>query len=450
MPITEATIVVTSDHLDPDELNLFLRGHLPGSQVTRGLTHLLGGCQQCGRLVRRRLDQKRVTSDHPYSQAMLETLAFVLGREAPLAMERIAAPGRVVRLLEMSFEQRRMLVTNDRRYRTWGVCERLLHESRDVAWALHQDTLLDRAETALLVAEHLDPAQYGELHLQDLLAEVQGTLANAFRLRSDFRRARECLDLARQHLARGTGDELDAVRLASLEGSLLMTRGYFEQAVALLREEKKKLVRYNETQLEAKLEVKIGAALAFYDSSAAVGVYETALERIDPRLSPRLQFCACHGLTWSLNEAGRSHEALMQLQRHRRLFRQFPDDWARFHVRWLEARIAFRLGNLEEAEATYQKVWATAFEMDLRLETAIVSLDLIEVQVAQERFSEASDVARSLMDLFSVWRVHTPAVEAQTFLLEALRQRTASGTLVGQVSQYLRRAWKNPKFRFLS
>lgn len=440
--------MATTGHLSRDELTLFLRGDLPTDRVTEGLAHLLQGCDGCSRMVRDELNRRRPAPPEAYSRTMLETLAFVLDREAPLALERIAAPGLVVRLMDLTWKQRTLLVRNDPRFRTWGLCERLLLESRSAVWKQHQDAVLDRARTALLVAEHLDPRKYGEPHLQDLLAEAYGTLANAHRLRSDFARARSCLDRAREHLARGTGDDLDGVRLGSLESSLLVSRGHFEDAVELLHRQRRRLVHYRESQLEAKILVQIGAAMAFYAPDQAVPVYEEALERIDPRLSPRLHLCARQGFIWSLNEAGRSHEALMQFQGARRLFRQFPDRWAQFFIQWTEARIAFRLGNLDEAEASLQVLWSQAFEMDLRLQTTIVTLDLIEVQLELGRCGEATRVACSVIDLFAVWKVHTPAVEAWTLLLEALRRRTASTALVGKVSRYLRRAWKNPEFEF--
>jgi len=435
-------------HLRCEDLDSLLRGELPRRDAARNLQHLLHGCAACSALLRDELNRKRGIPAEGYSQVFLDTAAFVIGKEAPLALERVAAPGLSVRLQELDWPQRRLLVANDARYRTWGLCERLIQESRKAVWHVHADTIVERARCALLVGEHLDAATYGEPHVHDLLAEAHAALANSLRLRSDFPAARRHVQRAYDLLAHGTGDELEAVRIASLEASLHTTLGHFEEAVALLDRQVRRLVRYREDQLEAKLLVQKGTALGYYDPESAITVLRAALDRIDARESPRLALCARHSLIWCLNACGHSHEALMQLHASRRLFHQFPDRWAQLQLQWTEARLAFDLGHVEEAESAYQALWGQAFELDLRLDTALISLDMIEVQIALGRHADAIVVARRLIDLFTAWKVHRRAMQAWSLLVEALRRQTASGELVGELARYLRRAWKNPELEF--
>lgn len=437
-----------SDHLNHDQLADFLRGSLPQQEVKRRLAHVMAGCRRCSRLIREHLNRRQEMPHEGYAQSFLEALSFVVDHEAPLAMERIAAPGLAARLHTLSWPQRRLLIANDERFRTWGLCERLIHESRRRSWDLHPDALLDWARCALLVGDHLDPRRYGETHLADLMADVHTNLANAHRLRSEFSAARRHLELAGRWLDRGTGDELERVRLASYEASLLVSLGYFEQAVELLEVQHRRLGRYGEDQLQAKLLLQQGIALGYYDPAAAVAVQRRALDAIDSRKSPRLALCAKQGLIWCLNASGNSHEALMLFQSSRRLFRQFPDRWAQFHLRWTEARLSFDLGKVDEADSAYQNLWTEAFELDLRLETALISLDIIEIHLALGHHGDAAHLARRLVDLFATWGVHRRAMQAWSLLVEALRQETGNRALVGELGRYLRRAWRNPDIEF--
>jgi len=435
-------------HLTREDLHAFLRGQLPKGDAAAHFRHLLRGCAPCSSLLRGELNRKRGVWPEGYSQVFLDTAAFVIGKEAPLALERVAAPGLSARLLDLDWPQRRLLVANDARYRTWGLCERLIQESRKAVWQVHVDTIVDRARCALLVGEHLDAGHYGEAHVHDLLAEAHAALANSLRLRSDFPSARRHFLRAYELLAHGTGDDVEAIRVASLEASLLTTLGQFEEAVELLDRQICRLVRYGEVQLRAKLLVQKGNALCHFAPEEATEVLRSALAVIDTRESPRLAFCARHDLIWSLNASGDTPQALMQLNASRRLFRQFPDRWAQLQLQWIEARLAFDLGRLEEAEAAYQALWGQAFELDLQLDTALISLDMIEVQIALGRYADAITVARRLVDLFTAWKVHRRAMQAWSLLVEALRRQTASGELVSELARYLRRAWKNPDLEF--
>lgn len=435
-------------HLSREDFHAFLRGQLPRADTTRHLQHVLQGCHDCAALMRRELSRRQGMPEEGYAQAFLDTAAFVVDKEAPLALERIAAPGLAARLLELSWPQRRLLIANDARYRTFGLCERLIQESRDAIWNVHVETIVDRARCAVVVGEHISPAEYGEPYVADLVAFAHASLANGYRLRSDFALAREHLELAACLLAKGSDDDLETARLASYEASLLTTLGRFEECVALLQQHMGKLARYSENRLYTKLLLQMSTALGYYDPAAAIEVLRDARARVDIRESPRLALGIQRNLIFCLNACGRNHEALMQLQASRGLFRQFPDRWAQLQLRWTEARLAFDLGRIEEAESAFQLLWGKAFELDLRLETALISLDMIEVQIALGRYADAITVARRLVDLFSAWKVHRRAMRAWALLLEALRRQTASRELVGEMAHYLRRAWKNPELEF--
>lgn len=436
------------EHLGHDALHSLLRGQLPRQQTRNYLRHVLGGCSTCAARVREALSHEQRLPEDEYAQAFLDTANLVVDQEAPLARERIAAPGRSARLMELPWPQRRLLVATDARYRTFGLCERLIQESHQAIWSVHGETIVDRARCAVLVAEHIVPDRYEPRYVTDLLAFAHAALANGYRLNSQFDLAEQALDLAAEHLARGSGDELEWLRLASYRASLLTTLGHLEECVEHLAKSVSRAAGLGNPALHTKLLVQMANALSLFDPAAAILVYREAEARIDRALAPRLAFCARYNLIRCLNDCGHDHEALRLFDASRLLFRQFPDRWAQLHLRWTEARLAFNLGHEEEAEAALQRLWGSAFELDLRLETALISLHLIEAQVALGRHADAIAVARRLVDLFEAWRVHTGARHAWDLLLDSLRRYAASRELVNEVGRYLRRAWRNPAVRF--
>ncbi|HEX2255032.1 MAG TPA: hypothetical protein VHQ65_17330 [Thermoanaerobaculia bacterium] len=444
---------MTGDHLTTKAIGGFLRGELDTAAAAATLRHLLAGCAECSALLRAHLNRRRAATGDGYDGALLRSLAFVADKEAPLALERIAAPGLVARLLEVSEEQQKLLIENDERFRTWGVCERLIQESRQTLWDLQPAILLRQSRCAVELSERLDTAVYGEDYVKDLQAEAWSTLGNAHRVRGEFLAARRALARSQELLAQGTGDDVEAARLVSYEASLLIDQGQFEHAVRLLDRYVRRLGQYGETQLQGKLLVQKGQALGFYDPEAAIPVNRQALALLDGAESPRLTAAARHGLIWSLDATGRSHEALMQFQASRRLFTQFSDPWSKLNTAWTEARLAFSLGKVEEAEAVYRQVWEQAYSLGLERQTAFISLDLIEVNIVLGRTEEAAQLATRSIELFQAWGVHRRAMQSWSLLVEALRREETSRTtrkLVADLHVYLARAWKNPEYQGVS
>jgi hypothetical protein len=95
------------------------------------------------------------------------------------------------------------------------------------------------------------------------------------------------------------------------------------------------------------------AASALYYNPAKALVYLGRANRLyDPVVEPFLDWCSRHTEVWGLNELGRPKEALQLLEDSRDLYYHFghADMWVRLRMYWIEARIAFNLGQVNEAE----------------------------------------------------------------------------------------------------
>lgn len=438
------------EHLRPDQVQSFLRGALPKDAAAAIVRHLLTRCEPCSALVASASDRREQVSrsTSAYDNAFGRALAGVGEREGPLVRERLAAPGLAARLSELPVEQQRLLVINDPRYQTWGLCENLIRGSQQAIWDIQRESLLERASCAVWVGESLDAETYGQVQINDLLAEAHGNLANAYRIRSEFPASLAEFRKAHVLLPQGTGDPILRAQINSLESSLLVDRGHFEEAVDLLERTRRQITRLDETQLEGRLLVSKGIALSYFEPELAIEAHRKALELIDAAENPRLALCARQGLIYSLNAVGRSREALVRLHQARSIFDQFSDRWSQLNYRWTEARITFDLGQVAEAELAFRELWQEALDLDLRLETALIVLDLMEVEIALGHSHRAAVIGARLAEQFGAWGVHRRAMQAWQLLAEAARQQTATRAMVGELTRYLRRAWKNPEIEF--
>jgi tetratricopeptide (TPR) repeat protein len=137
---------------------------------------------------------------------------------------------RLWNLLEGHTPARRgILIRNDRRFQTWGLYE-CLRERAQALLEREPGAALQSAELALVTAQSLSPARYGEERVHDFHAEALIALAQARRVAGDLEGAGTALDQARSMLAMGTGDLLEKAELESARAALLRDLGRPEEA----------------------------------------------------------------------------------------------------------------------------------------------------------------------------------------------------------------------------
>jgi hypothetical protein len=436
------------DHPTREQMEAFLRARLDAEGSRRVVRHLLAECAVCRASIAglcREEPQDLVDLYDPVFTRAQETLRR---REVELAHERIIAPGLVAGLEERPRSRQLETIEEDSRYHSWGLCERLMQESRDRIFAGSPKQAVDYAQLAVAVAESLDPERFTPQLLEDLCARAWGELGNAMRTDADFAGSSRAFEEARARLARGTGDPYEEARLISLEASLELDLGQWEKAASTLDRPLALYRSQDNRDLLARTLVQKAGPVGYLEPQAALPLLREAEELIDRTENPRMFLCARHNRIYFLNDAGDSEGALLLLQESRSLYRQFPDEWSRLRVRWLEARIAQGLGHLDEAEAAMSLLWSQVFERRLRLELALLTLDLTAVYLEQGEMKKAWRTAGRLVPLFQAWGVHRHAVAAWLMLQRAFAAETATAGLIRQLERYLRRCWKNPEVEF--
>jgi tetratricopeptide (TPR) repeat protein len=303
---------------------------------------------------------------------------------------------------------------------------------------------VDIVRLAILVSERLSPAEMGAERLADLRASAWATLGNARRLASDFEGARRAFNEAWRILEDGTGDPAEEGHILSLEASYMKDIGEFELAEAALEEALEKYREARDTHQQGRILLQMGEAIGHVDPERGLGHIRKALALIDTTREPRLALCAEHDLAWLLTSLGESEEALAVLHRARPLYRQFPDKWTQLRLHWLEGRIAYRLGELPQAESIFAQIWEEFRARDLHHELVLVSIDLAQVLAAKGELARAAQLATECYSIMRNWGLHKDALSAWLVFQDALAQGTATRDVFERLEAYFRRHWFMP------
>lgn len=438
-------------HPTVEQMALFLRGSLGTNDTGRVVRHLLQGCARCRTAVQEARRKERPTAaGEPslYDRAFARALSTVRTEEVALAHERVVAQGLVAILEDLPRDEQERRIRGEQRFQTWGLCGHLLEESRSWIFAGEPARAVGLAHLAVVVGESLDPRRYHRELIEDLQARAWAELGNAQRTEADFLAAQASFAEARKRQESGSRDAETLGRIMSLEASLLIDLGRWDEALELCDRTLELYRSLGSEKLIARTLVKKAVPLGYLDPMAAVGLFAEAEELISRSENLRLFLCARHNRIWFLNDAGHGETALVLLDESRSIYRQFPDDWMQLRLRWVEARIAFGLGHLDEAESALSLLWSFVFERRLRLELALVTLDLTTVYVAKGEMQKAWRTAGRLVPLFQSWGVHPEAMEAWLVLQRAFAAEKATAGLIREIGRYLQRSWKNPELPF--
>jgi tetratricopeptide (TPR) repeat protein len=341
-----------------------------------------------------------------------------------------------------------LLVSNCSRFHSWGFCEFLLLKNQELNF---QDPTLaeNHALLALELLDHLDPSAYGTEAIEDLRARAWSYVANSRRIRSDLRGAEEAFALAFASLKHGTLEPLEKALLLDLNASLLTTQRQFAKALGLLRRAVAIFLEIGETHRAGRALVKMSTAHYFAGRpEEAIPLLYRALDLIDINREPRLLLVASHNLIDNLAELGKFMEAQKLLIKARPLYRQFPQPWSKYPRKWVEAKIARGLGQVEQAESLFLTARDGFLAEGSAYDTAIVSLDLASLYAEQGRPAEVKQIAEEVLPILSSRQIHREALAALTFWRQAVQAEQSCLDLAQRVASFLKRVRHDPDLRF--
>lgn len=448
-----------SQHPNRDALERFSRGETAAAEERWIEDHLRSGCPLCQRevddLLLRLLQAGPADPPPPGSMEDSEQDAAwdrlfsrLETRLSQATAEREEAPVLLAELFGRPREDWPVLLRLDRRLQTLAVCELLIERSFEEGFR-DSARSVELAELGLQLAGLLDGERYGHSVVQDLQARAWAYLGNARRIGFDLAGAEEALARAERLAEGGSADPLEEARILDLRASLLSDQGRFEQAAELLDVVIDIYDDLRESHRKGRAMVSKGLFLGYAGwPEEAIRQIRKGLGLLDWEREPRLVLGARHNLAWFLNECGRTEDARRQLQRFRHSYQEFANPWTELRLRWLEARIALRLGLRDEAEATLCEVQRRFLDEGYGYDASLVALDLAHLYLEEGRHAEVRALAAGMLDVFLSQDIHRQALAALAVFQQAVEADSATPCLVREISSYLLRARKNPRLRF--
>jgi tetratricopeptide (TPR) repeat protein len=355
--------------------------------LRRALLDHLQACSRCrerlrrlqrppGLLVRRVADRLLEPSLARRARVPDCDLRKIERRQAALTREREEAPILLSSLLSQPPEQRRLSISNQKRYQTWGLTELLLDRSAEEVLRGSRPAE-EMARLALCATGHLTPERYGGERIEDLRARSWARIGNALRTRSDLEGAESAFSTAFAHLWKGTGDLHEKAMCLDLKASLLRAQRRLQSAKRLQERAIAIFLEIGETHSAGRALFNLHYIFMIAgDPQEGVPVLFRAMSLIDQRREPHLMFFASHNLAANLCRAGGFAEAQDLLNKIRPLYEKFALRSADCRRQWLEGTIALQLGRHGEARALLMNARNGFLADERRQEASLVTEDL--------------------------------------------------------------------------
>lgn len=442
------------NHPESGTILRFAKGEADRIERRHVVAHLLSGCPVCSTSLARRMRSGKEGAAAAGSPAA--TYADAVARAAEAARLRAAdldreaaASRRVVPLLSRQPRPRQLLLLhNSRQCRALALCEALLTES----FALREEDpakMLELAELAFRVAADLDKDRYGPRLVTDLRTRAAAELAHALWRTGRTGGATRLMLAALQLLRHGTGDPLLRARVYDLAASVLRhhhplaARGRFlERALRIYQ-------RFGEHHQAGRVLVSQGMDQVHRgEPLEGLELMIEAVGFIDPGRDPQLTWTAMHYLVWSLVDLGRYRGAADMLEEIRPAYLELGQGLERFHLAWLEGRIAAGWGDEAGAEERYVEAAQGFLDAGHALDAVLVLMDLALLLHRYGRDIEVRILFHELLASSGGLGLEREAVGALLVLRDSLRRRQGSASQIEKVAAFLRRLRHEPGLTF--
>ena len=101
-------------------------------------------------------------------------------------------------------------------------------------------------------------------------------------------------------------------------------------------------------------------------------------------------------------------------------------------LHWVEGKIAYRLGEYDEAESIFSQIWEEFRVHNLNQEVVLVTIDLAQVLAAQDEPERAAQLAAECYSIMKNWGLHKDALAAWVVFQEALSRENVRSVFFGR------------------
>ncbi len=375
-------------------------------------------------------------------------LARLQDEESALAIEEVGARELLVKLLDLPINRADTLVRNSRKYHTWSLCQLLKKESHQILFREPRRGV-EIAMLALQIAEGPLLKVASEALLNDLKGSCWTYLGNAHRAIAQFAEAEDAFAVAQRLLRQGTGDPLEAARLAEWKATLRTKQRRFDEATVLFDRAIKTFLSVGDRHAAGS--AMLGQAVVASDLGEAqesIRLKKRAVEFLDAERDPRLCTIARHNLAGDLANLGAFADARQEVKALRAAHAKLGDTINLIRLRSLEGEIAFGLGEFDQAIAMKYEVRDAFASHGMMFDVAGVTLDLAAYHLRLNQIPETKRLASESLPLFHSLGIHREAITAFLVFQEAAEREAATVELVREIATYLRASRTNPELKF--
>ncbi|HEV7671233.1 MAG TPA: hypothetical protein VGS22_22170 [Thermoanaerobaculia bacterium] len=337
------------------------------------------------------------------------------------------------------------IVRSRERYRSAALVRLLLAEARRAVHLGHE-MAYHFADLAFHVADRLT----GSESTNGLVPLALAEMANALRLKTDCRGARELFDRSRAltQLA-GVTDPSVIARMDHLEASLFLNLRRFSETEKLL--DRAKILYGLVGALAEVARVEITRSLLFLESAQPLRAAQAAREVLQsPAVEDdqRLYLWARINLARALCETKDLRAAKRILDQDEPRHSQVGEPLMQLRYGWIRGRIASAERNLAVAREHFSAVRDGFIAGGLGYDAALVSLDLALASLRAGQPELVRRLAEEMLPIFASQDIHAEALAALRLFQEAVQQEILTEALVRDLSIYLQDARYLPEVRF--
>lgn len=374
-----------------------------------------------------------------------------MGRIAETGTVQLAGPGRLrqaraqaeacwQKLQQVPPDRRTVLINRLSAYKTPAFCARICAESRDAA-SSNTARALTLAKLALYVAQRVP----GDMNLR-CQAYAWAFIANAHRVAGKLPKADAAFARAHALWEAGTvaNHFISEVRFLDLEASLRRDQRRIEETLSLLGR------AFAAAGPREKGNILLNKAHVHH----VCGEFEEELVAlrqaelwIKHEREPRSWFAVQFNLTACFCGLGKFEDAKSLFREVCDLGLQLDRDLDLRRVRWLGAQVKAGLGE-EEAVEVLESLRKEFENESNAFDSALVSLDLADLYLRQERWTEVRALAQEMIQVFRSLGVQREPLAALLLFQETVQRQQATSALVRRLARYLDDARRDPSYCF--
>lgn len=284
----------------------------------------------------------------------------------------------------------------------------------------------------------------------DLEAAAWIAIADGLVRSSEIVEADQALEQARRAREVGTADPLLDARFETVASNLRSDQSRFRESLLHARRARRIYTEIGQPHEAAKARIRMAIQLYHLGEplDAAIRELERAIPELRVDLEPRAYAAAHQAMTRYLAEAGRIDEAESRLRDLRRLGDELGNPYDSTRIEWLGAHIAALRGDFAESERLYREVIAFWTEAGFEWDTALATLELTAVHLAQGKTDEVRRNAEKLLPVFRGLGIAPEALATLQLVAAAARRDALERALVDRLIAQLRgRPDKGPRVR---